>query len=101
MTPPTWHPRYVITPAIARSLMEIEASRAMVAETPLPLAAEAKAPPPGPTPVDPPLHNRIEEDRRISRLVQAHRPSTTKTGYTERYIITCIEVVLWALQSSL
>lgn len=42
MTPPPWHPRYVITPAIARSLMEIEAARAVVDETPLPLAVEAE-----------------------------------------------------------
>ena len=42
MTPSPWHPRYVITPAIARSLMEIEAARAVVAETPLPLAVEAE-----------------------------------------------------------
>jgi hypothetical protein len=55
MTAPPWHPRYVITPAIARGLMEIEAARAVVAETPLPLAAEAKAPPPGPPALNPPL----------------------------------------------
>jgi len=42
MTSPTWHPHYVITPAIARGLMEIEAARAVVDETPLPLAAEAE-----------------------------------------------------------
>ena len=42
MTPPTWHPRYVITPAIAQGLMEIEAARAVVEETPLPLAVEAE-----------------------------------------------------------
>jgi len=42
MTAPRWHPHYVITPAIARGLMEIEAARAVVAETPLPLAAEAE-----------------------------------------------------------
>ncbi|MBN2250972.1 MAG: Fic family protein [Candidatus Altiarchaeota archaeon] len=42
MTQPPWHPRYVITPAIARGLMEIEAARAVVDETPLPLAAEAE-----------------------------------------------------------
>ncbi len=42
MTPPPWHPRYAITPAIARSLMEIEAARAVVDETPLPLATEAE-----------------------------------------------------------
>ncbi|MCP1393335.1 MAG: hypothetical protein QM433_05930, partial [Euryarchaeota archaeon] len=51
-----WLPRYVITPATARTLMEIEAARAVVDETPLPLAAEAKAPPPGPPPLDPSLH---------------------------------------------
>ncbi len=42
MTQPSWHPQYVITPAIARGLMEIEAARAVVDETPLPLAAEAE-----------------------------------------------------------
>jgi hypothetical protein len=42
MTPPPWHPRHVITPAIARGLMEIEAARAVVDETPLPLSAEAE-----------------------------------------------------------
>jgi Fic family protein len=42
MTQSPWHPRYVITPAIARGLMEIEAARAVVDETPLPLAAEAE-----------------------------------------------------------
>jgi len=42
MTHPPWHPRYVITPAIARGLMEIEAARAVVNETPLPIAAEAE-----------------------------------------------------------
>ena len=42
MTPPPWHPRYVITPAIAQGLMEIEAARAVVEETPLPLAVEAE-----------------------------------------------------------
>ncbi|KUK97341.1 MAG: Filament induced by cAMP protein, partial [Methanothrix harundinacea] len=33
---PPWLPRYVITPATARTLMEIEAARAVVDETPLP-----------------------------------------------------------------
>jgi len=42
MTQPPWHPRYVITPTIARGLMAIEAARAVVDETPLPLAAEAE-----------------------------------------------------------
>jgi len=42
MTPSPWHPRYVITTAIARGLMEIEAARAVVDETPLPVAAEAE-----------------------------------------------------------
>ncbi len=39
---PTWSPRYTITPAIARGLMEIEAARAVVEHTPLPPAAEAE-----------------------------------------------------------
>ncbi len=42
MTPSPWHPRYAISPSIARGLMEIEAARAEVAETTLPLAAEAE-----------------------------------------------------------
>ena len=42
MTQTPWHPRYVITPAIARGLMEIEAARAVVDETPLSIAAEAE-----------------------------------------------------------
>jgi cell filamentation protein, protein adenylyltransferase len=33
---PSWEPRYVLTPAIARSLMEIEAARAVVEHTFLP-----------------------------------------------------------------
>jgi len=37
-----WQPRYTLTPAIARWLMEIEAVRAVVAHTPLPLQAEAE-----------------------------------------------------------
>lgn len=40
--PPTWHPRYVLTPAIARGLMAIEAARAVVETTPLPPAVEAE-----------------------------------------------------------
>jgi len=42
MTPSSWHPRYVITSATSWSLMEIEAARAVVDETPLPLAVEAE-----------------------------------------------------------
>ena len=37
-----WQPRYTITPAIARGLMEIEAARAVVENTPLPPAVEAE-----------------------------------------------------------
>jgi Fic family protein len=37
-----WLPRYTLTPAIARALMEIEAARAVVEQTPLPPAAEAE-----------------------------------------------------------
>ncbi len=37
-----WHPRYTLTPAIARALMEIEAACAVVEHTPLPPAAEAE-----------------------------------------------------------
>jgi Fic family protein len=37
-----WSPRYTITPAIARGLMEIEAARAVVERTPLPPTAEAE-----------------------------------------------------------
>ena len=37
-----WEPRYVITPEIARSLMEIEAARAVVEHTPLPPWAESR-----------------------------------------------------------
>ena len=37
-----WAPRYVLTPAIARGLMQIEAARALVDHTPLPPAAEAE-----------------------------------------------------------
>ncbi len=39
---PLWLPRYVLTPAIARALMDIEAARAVVEHTPLPPAAEAE-----------------------------------------------------------
>jgi Fic family protein len=39
---PAWSPRYTITPAIARSLMAIEAARAVVERTPLPPTAEAE-----------------------------------------------------------
>lgn len=37
-----WKPRYTLTPAIARGLMEIEAARAVVENTPLPPAIEAE-----------------------------------------------------------
>ncbi len=39
---PLWRPRYTLTTAIARALMDIEAARAVVAHTPLPPAAEAE-----------------------------------------------------------
>ncbi len=39
---PPWHPRYTLTPAIARALMDIEAARAVVGHTPLSPAAEAE-----------------------------------------------------------
>lgn len=39
LSPPLWQPRYTITNTIARSLMRIEAARAVVDKTPLPLAA--------------------------------------------------------------
>ena len=39
---PAWQPRYTLTPVIARSLMEIEAARAVVEHTPLPPAVEAE-----------------------------------------------------------
>ncbi|MCX5684153.1 MAG: Fic family protein [Planctomycetota bacterium] len=38
----SWEPRYALTAAIARRLMEIEAARAAVEHTPLPPAAEAE-----------------------------------------------------------
>jgi len=41
-THPLWLPRYTLTPAIARALMDIEAARAVVEQTPLPPAAEAE-----------------------------------------------------------
>jgi Fic family protein len=37
-----WQPRYTLTPAIARWLMEIEAARAVVENTPLPPAVETE-----------------------------------------------------------
>jgi hypothetical protein len=81
--------------------MEIEAARAVVEETPLPLAAEAKAPPQGSNPPDP-LHDPDHGSTDTSRVRFRHIGlSTTKTGYTERNILTCIEVVPWALQSSM
>jgi Fic family protein len=42
MVSPPWHPLYTLTPAIARALMDIEAARAVVGQTPLPPAAEAE-----------------------------------------------------------
>ena len=33
-----WHPTYTITPATAAALMQIEADRTMVEQTPLPMA---------------------------------------------------------------
>ncbi len=39
---PLWHPRYTLTPAIARALMEIEAARAVVEHTPLHPTTEAE-----------------------------------------------------------
>lgn len=41
-SPIIWFPRFTITPAIARGLMQIEAARALVDHTPLSLAAEAE-----------------------------------------------------------
>jgi Fic family protein len=38
---PAWQPRFTLTPAVARRLMEIEAARAVVAATRLPLAVES------------------------------------------------------------
>jgi Fic family protein len=38
----TWTPKYTLTPAIARGLMQIEAARALVDHTPLSPAAEAE-----------------------------------------------------------
>jgi len=35
---PIWHPTYTITPATATALMQIEADRTVVEQTPLPLA---------------------------------------------------------------
>lgn len=40
--PPDRQPRYTLTPAIARWLMDIEAARAVVEHTPLPPAVEAE-----------------------------------------------------------
>jgi Fic family protein len=39
---PAWQPRFTLTPAVARRLMEIEAARAVVAATRLPLAVESE-----------------------------------------------------------
>lgn len=41
-TPSIWHPRYTLTPATARGLMEIEAARAVVENTLLPPTVEAE-----------------------------------------------------------
>lgn len=38
---PAWQPRFTLTPAVARRLMEIDAARAVVAETRLPLAVQS------------------------------------------------------------
>lgn len=38
----SWQPRYTLTPAMARGLMEIEAARAVVEHTPLPVEVEAE-----------------------------------------------------------
>jgi len=35
---PIWHPTYTITPATAAALIQIEADRTLVEQTPLPLA---------------------------------------------------------------
>lgn len=40
MSPPPWQPRYTLTPAIVRSLLEIEAARTAIEHTPLPPAAQ-------------------------------------------------------------
>lgn len=40
--PASWIPRYTLTPAVTRALLEIEAARAVVAHTPLPPSAEAE-----------------------------------------------------------
>lgn len=42
MTGSAWNPKYTLTPAIARGLMQIEAARALVEHTPLPPSAEAE-----------------------------------------------------------
>ncbi len=42
MVTPAWSPRFTLTPAIARGLMQIEAARALVDHTPLPPTAEAE-----------------------------------------------------------
>lgn len=38
--PPSWEPRYTLTPAIARALMGVEAARAVVEHTPLPAVVQ-------------------------------------------------------------
>ncbi len=35
-----WHPTYTITPATAAALMQVEADRTVVEQTPLPLAVQ-------------------------------------------------------------
>lgn len=42
MKAPSWSPRFTLTPAIARGLMQIEAARALVEHTTIPPAAEAE-----------------------------------------------------------
>ena len=42
MKAPSWSPRFTLTPAIARGLMQIEAARALVEHTPLPPSAQAE-----------------------------------------------------------
>src|SRR3954468_7562360 len=37
--PPLWRPRYALTPAVVRSLLEVEAARAVVEHTPVPPGA--------------------------------------------------------------
>ncbi len=39
-TNPYWHPTYTITPALAAALMQIEADRTVVEQTPLPMGVQ-------------------------------------------------------------